>query len=92
MGAERRREIVMMGPGFGYYGGFGMGGGSFMMILVLLAIGLLVYFAFNRQQRESWNVSAAPNTNALELAKTRLARGEISLEEFEQIKNKLLEK
>ena len=82
----------MIGPEYGYYGGFGMGGGSFMMILVLLAIGLLVYFAINRQHRESWHVSAAPNTNALELAKSRLARGEISLVEFEQIKNKLMEK
>lgn len=83
----------MMGPGFGNYGGFGMGGGSLMMLLGFLVIGLLFYLAFNKQNNGAGNYPVsrpAISSEALELAKSRLARGEITLEEFEQIKKNLL--
>jgi len=80
---------MMTGPG--YFGGFGMGGGSLMMLVVFLAIGYLLYLAFNQNRgnsqtlpRQSWS------SEALELAKGRLARGEITIEEFEEIKTNLL--
>ena len=34
---------MMMGQGSGNYGGYGMGGGSMMMLLGILAIGVLFY-------------------------------------------------
>ncbi|KIY23704.1 hypothetical protein UB32_01655 [Mesobacillus subterraneus] len=81
----------MMGPG--YFGGFGMGGGSLMMLIIILAIGYLLYLAFNQNQNRG-NSQTQPrqsgSNEALEVAKARLARGEITVEEFEQIKENLL--
>ena len=80
---------MMMGPG--YFGGFGMGGGSLMMLVVFLAIGYLLYLAFNQNRGNSQTHSRQSRSiEALELAKGRLARGEITVEEFEQIKTNLL--
>ncbi|MBT2679603.1 SHOCT domain-containing protein [Bacillus sp. ISL-35] len=79
----------MMGPG--YFGGFGMGGGSLMMLVVFLAIGYLLYLAFNQNRGNSQTLSRqSMSSEALELAKGKLARGEITVEEFEQIKTNLL--
>ena len=80
---------MMIGPG--YFGGFGMGGGSLMMLVVFLAIGYLLYLAFNQNRGNSQTLSRqSRSSEALELAKGRLARGEITVEEFEQIKTNLL--
>ncbi|MCQ6274550.1 SHOCT domain-containing protein [Bacillus sp. V3B] len=83
----------MMGPGYGHYGGFGMGGGSFMMIVVILIIGIFVYMVLNKQNTGNGNNKISqptPNSEAIEIVKSRFARGEITVEEFEQIKKKLL--
>ena len=84
----------MMGHGYGM-GGFGMmGGGSLMMIILLVFIGLLFYLALNKQTpiQKDINIPIQPavNTEALNIAKARLANGDITVEEFEQIKNNLL--
>ena len=83
----------MMGSGYGY-GGFGMGGDSLMMILVILVIGYLFYMAINNNKKaedEKVNRSQqVQSSKAIEIAKSRLARGEISFEEFEQIQKNLL--
>lgn len=79
-----RREGIMMRPG--YFGGYGMGGGSLMMLLIVLVIGVLLYVAFNQNRKKSQSGS----NEALDVAKGRLARGEITTEEYEQIKEKLL--
>lgn len=84
----------MMGYGFGS-GGFGMmGGGTLMMILFLVVIGFLFFLAMNRQTPVQKNANIPPqpeiNPAALEIAKSRLASGEITIEEFEQIKQNLL--
>lgn len=84
---------MMMGQGFGNYGGYGMGGGSVMMLLGFLAIGLLFYLAINKQHNggAQYTVSGPPvSSEALEIAKSRLANGEINIDEFEQIKKNLL--
>ena len=83
----------MMGQGFGY-GGFGMlGGGSLMMILLIAAVGFLVYLALKKQspgnQQASYPVQHSVQSEALSIAKSRLASGEITVEEFEQIKKNL---
>lgn len=80
----------MMGFGHGI-GMFGMGGGSIMMILVVLLIGYLFYLGMNNQKIGIQNRSQqVTSSNALEIAKSRLAQGEISFEEFEQIKKNIL--
>jgi putative membrane protein len=80
----------MMGYGFG---GLGMmGGGPFMMLLFLVVIGYLFYLALNKQtptHKEAY-ISTYPTVDALNIAKARLANGEITIEEFEQIKLNLL--
>lgn len=80
----------MMGFGHGF-GMFRMGGGSIMMILVVLLIGYLFYLGMNNQKIGIQNRSQqVTSSNALEIAKSRLAQGEISFEEFEQIKKNIL--
>jgi putative membrane protein len=84
----------MMGNGFGI-GGFGMmGGGSLMMVILLVLIGLLFYLALNKstpvQKDANIPVQQAIHSEALNIAKMRLANGEITIEEFDQIKNNLL--
>ncbi|WP_062356452.1 SHOCT domain-containing protein [Bacillus kwashiorkori] len=80
----------MMGLGHGF-GIFGMGGGSIMMILIVLLIGYLFYLGMNNQKIAIQNKNQqVTSSNALEIAKSRLAQGEISFEEFEQIKKNIL--
>ena len=83
----------MMGQGYGF-GGFGvMGGGSLMMILLIAAIGFLFYLALKKPtpDHKDVNFKAQPtvDSEALKIAKNRLASGEITVEEFEQIKKNL---
>jgi putative membrane protein len=79
----------MMGHGF--YGGFG--GGSIMMLIGFIIIGVLLYLALNKHNTSNGHmvaISPVPYSEALEIAKTRLARGEITVEQFEEIKQNLL--
>ncbi|MDR6121653.1 putative membrane protein [Bacillus sp. SLBN-46] len=83
----------MMGQGYGI--GYGMmGGGSMMMILFFVLIGFLFYLVMNRhapvQKDTSLGLQPAVHSEALKIAKSRLASGEITVEEFEQIKKNLL--
>lgn len=61
-----------------------------MMFLWLIIIGAIVYFVITGQNQNG-NVFSNFNTqsNPLEIAKSRLAKGEISLEEYENIKKNL---
>jgi putative membrane protein len=64
-----------------------------MMIVVIVVIGFLIYLAINKQTTGSGNHTIsqpAQNSEPLEIAKSRLARGDITLEEFEEIKKHLL--
>ncbi len=80
----------MMGLGHGF-GMYGFGGESFMMILVFILIGYLIYLGINSQNRGAVNRNQpVASSNAIEIAKSRLAKGEISFEEFEQIKKNIL--
>ena len=76
--------------GHGFYSGFG--GGS-MMLIGFIIIGVLLFLALNKQNTSKGNVATippVPSSEALEIAKTRFARGEITVEEFEEIKQTLL--
>ncbi|MGE6368724.1 SHOCT domain-containing protein [Planococcus kocurii] len=79
----------MMGPGWGM--GWGMGGGIWMILALLVIIGIAVYyFTKNKNNNGFTNSQQGTKTDALEIARTRLAKGEITTEEFEEIKKKLL--
>ena len=78
----------MMGPGMmgpGMMGGWGMGRGygGFGLLTLLLLIGgvVLLVLAFTRREGRS--------DGALEILKQRLARGEITLEQYEELKKVL---
>jgi putative membrane protein len=68
---------------------FGFGGGMlFTGILWALFIGLIIMGAV-RMGRHGCCMHGGHNNNALNIAKERYAKGEISKEEFEQIKKDL---
>ncbi|WP_416144142.1 SHOCT domain-containing protein [Planococcus koreensis] len=80
----------MMGPGWG----MGMGGGFWVLIILIVIVGFGIYYIvknnnnnnnkdFNRSQKDS-------SEDAMEIAEKRFAKGEISTEEFEEIKRNLL--
>lgn len=64
-----------------------MFGGSFMMVgimlfwVVLIAIGFYLLYRFINDRKEE--------LSPIEILKVRLAKGEISLDEFEQLSKKL---
>jgi putative membrane protein len=63
---------------------------GFGLIFTVLSIGAIVYALGWRPQGQN-NLFTPPNNgkSALDIAKERYARGEISKEEFEQIRNDL---
>lgn len=86
-----------MGPGFGTYSGCfgGIGGGFGMMFFGIIIIGAVIYFVMKGQNnnRGTFNSGISNNdteANALDIAKSRLAKGEITSEEYENIKKTLI--
>jgi len=74
----------MMGPGWG------MGGGSWLIAGLVVLIGFAIYY-FMKNNNNGFNSSQKDSgTDAMEIAKKRLARGEITNAEFEEIKKRLL--
>jgi uncharacterized membrane protein len=79
--------------GFGWGGWMGMGGGWISLILnVVMFAGVLALLAlavvwFARQFRRTTPAETAPDP--LEIARRRLAAGEITVPEFEEIRNQL---
>lgn len=80
----------------GYWNGCLFGGGFLMMFLGILVVVGIVYLlvkGFNNNNNNNNNVvsktTQAQNSDALEIAKIRLAKGEISAEEFKNIKKNL---
>lgn len=67
------------------------GFGGFTSLLFLVLIGLVLWLVFGRHRyRLGWPPGASPhNEPPLEIAKRRYARGEITREEFEEIKKNL---
>jgi len=73
--------------------GYGMGGGVLMWIILLLIIGVVVYYFVKSKSINTNGINSAqevPGPDAMKIAKTRLAKGEITAEEFEIIKKNLL--
>ena len=91
--------LVASCGGGGYYGpqgpggwghmmhyGFGFGG-MFMWIVPLIVIGLLVYFIVQAQKTKG--SPPTQNESHLDILKRRYAKGEITKEEYERMKNDL---
>ena len=70
----------MMNYGYGY-------GGMFMWILVLIVLGVAIYFIV--QSVKSKNVSGEARETPLDILKKRYAKGDITKEEFDQMKKEL---
>jgi len=65
-------------------------GGLIMWVLILIIIGVVVYFIVRTQRGVSGrNYISSRDETPLEIAKKRYARGEISREEYETIKKNL---
>lgn len=81
------------GRGYGMYGGYGLFGGIGQLLL-LLVVGVVIYMLIKRS-RGSHSMNMNSNSfsqqnssdDAIELAKLRYARGEINLEEYQNIIN-----
>lgn len=71
------------------FGGMGFGGGFGMLVGLLLLL-LLVYLAVKVVgSRGATRYHAADRRDSLEILKTRLAKGEINVDEFNTLKNVL---
>ena len=79
----------MMWSSFGY-GGMGWGGGIFMMIFWVVVIGLIIWGIVRMSSHGGYTPGQRYGNNALDIAKERYAKGEISKEDFEQLKKTLL--
>jgi len=78
------------GPGYHHHWGpmwgMGWGGGVAMMILWVILIVVAVYLLVRFLQRER---GAAPHETPLQILQKRYAQGEISKEQYEQMKKDL---
>ena len=70
-----------------WFGGHFFGGGLFIMILTLILTALIVFFAVKYFRNTGGNI--LKTENPLDILKTRYAKGEISKEVFDNMKNDL---
>lgn len=76
----------MHGFGGGPFGYMGMGVGLIMHVLVLAVLVLFAVWLFRSLKGGSVTKHEEAPTNALEVLKLRLAKGEITLEEYRERK------
>ncbi|HWQ49957.1 MAG TPA: SHOCT domain-containing protein [Methanosarcina sp.] len=85
-------EVVKM-VGFGMMGNYGYGmmgsGGIFFGLLFWIIIIVLAYFLI-KSLIEQNKTRRGDGKSALDIAKERYAKGEITKEEFEEIKGRLM--
>ena len=80
MGGGGWNHMMNSGYGYGY-------GGIFMGILIIIVIGVVVYFIIQSTRAKT---SGGPlQETPLDILKKRYAKGEISKEEYERMKNDL---
>ena len=77
-------------PGAGYGCSLGLGygyGGMFMWILFLVLLGVVIYFVVQnvRLKNSSGQIQGSP----MDILKKRYAKGEITKEDFDKMKNEI---
>jgi len=80
-GGPMRGGGSMMG-----YGGYG---GGFMWLIIIIAVAVIVYLVYNRNIGAGGGSFGGRRERPMDILKTRYAKGEISKEEFEQLKKDL---
>lgn len=70
----------MMGP-WGY-------GGMFMWLILIVFAGVVLYFLLERRKSDNSEIASTTET-PLEILKKRYARGEITKEEFDRMKDEI---
>ena len=76
------------GPYGPMMGGYGYGyGGMFMWILFLILLGVVIYFIV--QNTRSKNLEGQSRETPIDILKKRYAKGEITKEDFDRMKNEL---
>lgn len=80
---------MMFGPVHSFFGGFGMGGGSIMMLLWFTLISAVIYLLVRKNTESVKVINHPAGLEAIEIAKVRLAKGEITIEEFDNLKKVL---
>ena len=73
----------------GWTGMMDYGWGGTIMLLLLLVVIIVVVYAVMRNQGSSPNIFSSQNETPLDILKKRYARGEITKEEFDRMKNDL---
>ncbi|MDP4086873.1 MAG: SHOCT domain-containing protein [Bacillota bacterium] len=61
-----------------------------MMLIWLLLFGLVIYLLFNHPNYTISHQNVNQNSDPLEIAKIRLAKGDITIEEYENVKKVIL--
>lgn len=78
-----------------YYDGSGMFDGWFWVVFVIIAIVValsisLIIFTIIKQVKTNDKNNTSFNDNAISILNERLAKGEINIEEYTQLKNTLI--
>jgi putative membrane protein len=79
-----------MGGGGGMmgYGGYG---GMFMWLIIIIVIAVIVYIVYTRNIGAAGGSLGGRRESPMDILKTRYAKGEISKEEFDQLKRDIEE-
>jgi putative membrane protein len=76
------------GRGWNHMMGYGWYGGTFMWLILILIAGVAVYFLV-RQSRRDRDLEGPAGDSPLEILKRRYAKGEITREEFERLREEI---
>jgi putative membrane protein len=87
LGCTRRPEGGYM-QGWGHMMGPGGYGGTFMWLILIIVVGVVIYFVLNRS-RGAASLTGGSKEPPLDILKRRYAEGEISKEEFERMKDEI---
>ncbi len=82
-------SIAFAGPFRGYCGGqFYPGGGIAMWILTIVIAGLMIYLIYRSVSGQNLYIRGT-SPDAVSILKARLAKGEISEEEYDKVMSKI---
>ncbi|MDY0220469.1 MAG: SHOCT domain-containing protein [Desulfobacterium sp.] len=74
--------------GWGHMMGYGGYGGMFMWFILIIIVGIIIYFVSSRINKTD-DSPGPTHESPMDILKKRYARGEITKEEFERLKRDL---